>query len=98
MNYQEQLAKAKELNLSIIDLHIADEVACQFGADHPRFEDICERVWDMYKDTDHVSIDDLAYCLYACSEDGTIDLDKALDGEDEDAINKVIDMACNINC
>jgi len=94
MTYTENLALARAHNVDIVMLNIAYEVECCYeqGTDTPRFEDICEAVYNLWLKTEHIEINTLVLALKDGIETQGCTLDNVLHyGESWDM---VIDLAC----
>lgn len=65
MTYTEQLALARAHNINIAMLTIAYEVECCYeqGTATPRFEDICQAVYNLWLKTEHIEINTLVLAL-----------------------------------
>ena len=94
MNYTETLALAKAQNIDISKLAIAYEVECCYaeGVKTPRFEDICNAIYNLWLKTEHIEINTLVLALKDGIENQGCTLDDVLAyGESWDM---VIDLAC----
>lgn len=95
MLFAETLALAKSQNINILDLDIAYEVACIFGQEHERYEDICKAVYNLYMKTDRMSINCLACALQQCIDEGEVSLDRVLAWEED--FDYVVEYACSLD-
>lgn len=83
MTYREQLKKAHELGLSIVDLSVAFECDCVFGFKYTEeeFEKICGIVTECYLKSCDVSISCFAYAI------------NELIGQDKKSIDDILKMS-----
>jgi len=95
MTFTQTLALAKQHNIDILDLDVAYEVACIFGEEHERYEDICKAVYNLYMKTDRMSINCLACALQQCIDEGEATLDGVLAWEED--FNTVVEWACSLD-
>ena len=94
MSFKDQLNLAKQHNINVCDLTIANEVASFFNINHPRFEEICMVIQRAYLKHEHLSEHDLCCALSRDLQKGEITLENFLKyGDDYD---KVIDDACYV--
>ena len=94
MTYTEQLALARAHNINIAKLAIAYEVECCYeqGKDTPRFEDICQAVYNLWLKTEHIEVKTLVLALQDGIKTQGCTLDDVL--AYGDSYDMVIDLAC----
>ena len=94
MTYTEQLALARAHNINIAKLAIAYEVECCYeqGKDTPRFEDICQAVYNLWLKTEHIEVNTLVLALQDGIKTQGCTLDDVL--AYGDSYDMVIDLAC----
>ena len=63
MNFRETLEKAKELEISAIDLIVADEVNAIFDEEDERFEEMCSLVKTAYLKSENIEVWQLVKAL-----------------------------------
>ena len=65
MTYREQLNKVRELDISICDLEIADELdaVLDFEYTEEEFEDLCAFGVEIYLKAEKMTTDAIAYCI-----------------------------------
>lgn len=63
MNYTEQLAKAKEMNINICELTIAWEVESAYAPTDPRFERICQLTYDYWLSSEYATLSQIVYAI-----------------------------------
>ena len=95
MNYKETLEKARELDIDIFALHIADETGAIFGEDHPEFEKLCSVMSELYLNTYHMSCETLGNALRFELNSGEVKLSDIVKGSD--AFDLVVELACSMD-